>query len=268
MGRGGGGSGSGSGSGEGKKGGVPLCDECFYKASGSTCHACNQIIQGEVLNAEGHTWHPSCFACPDCGGLLLAGRYVMVPSADAPGKSLPMCEPHWLARHASPCAKCGLALDRDKVTLADKTYHPACLVCHYCAEPLVSKDGGSVVEVHRGPDEQWYCGKHQDGVCAYPHCTKSAWGPQDNLHKIANDYYCAEHYELASETFLPDACCRCGDAIRDGEGLQALGKWYHVPRVRRCFVCFVCGEPFANGEGFTILGSDEDREPVHARCMR
>ena len=87
--------------------------------------------------------------------------------------------------------------------------------------------------------------------------------PQEELTRDLGQYFCLPHYVKAVEKYMDEPCYRCEQAIKEGEGLEALGKWYHA--FEGCFVCSICQEPFDDGEQFHRLPDSED--PVHKRCM-
>lgn len=243
---------------------LPMCDDCFYKTKGFKCSSCDQIITGEVLHAEHKTWHPGCFTCPECDGVPLSGRYLMVEHEIEKGvkKPRPMCEMHWVSKNAVSCAHCQLPVTKDVLALSDtEKYHPACLVCSYCTQPLATSSGAH--QLHKGPDNKWYCKKHADGICAFQDCQSPCWA-DGKIYKAAGQYYCKNHATKVSSAYLPEACEGCGEAIKEGEGLQALGKWYHIPQVSRCFVCFLCQEPFYDTEDFTTVPNTS--YAIHRMC--
>lgn len=243
---------------------APMCDECFYKSKGFKCGACDKVITGEVLHAEHKTWHPQCFTCQDCDGVPLSGRYLMVETDVNKGvkRPRPMCEAHWTAKNAVMCAHCQLAVTKDVLALSEtEKYHPSCLVCAHCTQPLATKQGAH--QLHRGPDNKWYCAKHADGVCAYEDCELPCWA-DGKVFKVAGQYFCKPHAAKVSQAFLSEPCAACESPIREGEGLQALNRWYHIPQVSRCFLCFVCHEPFYDAEDFVTMPGTQDA--VHREC--
>eukprot|EP01104_Vermistella_antarctica_P002579 TRINITY_DN127_c2_g1_i3.p1 TRINITY_DN127_c2_g1~~TRINITY_DN127_c2_g1_i3.p1 ORF type:complete len:122 (+),score=21.68 TRINITY_DN127_c2_g1_i3:76-441(+) len=44
----------------------PLCAKC-NKTKLPTCKACNKLIEGTFVDAQGFNWHHKCFKCQGCG---------------------------------------------------------------------------------------------------------------------------------------------------------------------------------------------------------
>jgi hypothetical protein len=63
------------------------CSECFVTAFSTICAGCNQVVEGEVINALEASWHPDCFVCTTCKQ--------RVPDSFFPGPNGPLCEKHY-----------------------------------------------------------------------------------------------------------------------------------------------------------------------------
>lgn len=46
--------------------GAYLCPQDYQQRYGTRCFGCHAFIQGEVVSALGHAYHPRCFVCSAC----------------------------------------------------------------------------------------------------------------------------------------------------------------------------------------------------------
>lgn len=43
-----------------------ICTLDYQDRYGTRCFSCRDFIEGEVVSALGHTYHPRCFVCSSC----------------------------------------------------------------------------------------------------------------------------------------------------------------------------------------------------------
>ena len=179
---------------------------------------------------------------------MLTGRYHWRNKTEI------VCEAHFAPKER--CDRCGLACTGPVVRVNTKTYHPLCLVCAYCLVPL---HAGAL---NVGPDGEYYCGLHAQGVCAVPGCSQPCWADGQAVHRVAGQYFCGPHFNHLGKAFREEVCARCEEAIRvEEEGMEFEEGLYHP----ECFVCAVCTQEFEDGaEIKTIPGS---KAIVHPRCV-
>jgi hypothetical protein len=70
------------------------CSECFVTAFSTICAQCNDVIDGEVINAMDLAFHPEHFVCHQCQCRLDA----FFPGPDG----FPYCEKHYYDSQGKP----------------------------------------------------------------------------------------------------------------------------------------------------------------------
>merc|ERR1711916_8327 len=110
--------------------GYAYCDPCFVTAFSTVCATCNQVIEGEVINAMDKAFHPDHFTCEICKSDLT--------SAFFPGKNgLPLCEKHYYESEGRLCNECERPIIVGKcVKFAGKSYHLEHFNCKLCKKHL------------------------------------------------------------------------------------------------------------------------------------
>ncbi|KAL3875725.1 hypothetical protein ACJMK2_033648 [Sinanodonta woodiana] len=95
------------------------------------CASCGSPIRGPFVMAMGKSWCPDHFVCqnPRCGIRLIEIGFV------EEGGNL-YCEKDYELYFAPHCAKCDKAIVGECVNALQKTFHPACFVCHHCKQPI------------------------------------------------------------------------------------------------------------------------------------
>jgi len=196
-----------------------------------SCVQRRKMIFGQVLEACGSQWHPSCFKCNECHSTL-SSSYVerggwpfcdkcANQSSNEPYKGKPTTvvqsnskqvaqrnqESKEIASNINKgklfCAECGQLISiGEAVTLGSATFHEYCFVCTQCKKPL-SETGF----------------KEQGGAPYCPNCLSGA----------ANQ---------GGGGF----CAGCGKKL-SGAFVTAVGSKWH----KECFVCISCHQPFSSG---------------------
>jgi len=95
---------------------------------GGTCHGCGKQIEGRIVTAMDHQWHPECFKCAGCGALFAAGSgggSFMIKD------DKPYCQ-KCTSKQLGVCAACSGQLSGPVVTALDRSWHPQCFVCGGC----------------------------------------------------------------------------------------------------------------------------------------
>jgi len=110
-----------------RKGGI-YCDACYRNNILPKCFRCGDpIATGELINADGKKYHPSCFACPVCNKTLL--NYLF-----RDGHAF--CEQHYYERYNPKCHVCHQPLKETTVTALGREWHPNCFACERCNKTI------------------------------------------------------------------------------------------------------------------------------------
>jgi hypothetical protein len=124
----------------------------------SQCKGCGKGVEGQVINALGGSWHPSCFVCAGCKGAFTSPGVVA-------HEGKPYHRACYQKKLAPKCAGCGEAiLAAHIVTNSGAHYHAACLTCAGCATSLA--DG-----FYEGPNGRPHC-----AACMEMHSSAGAGG--------------------------------------------------------------------------------------------
>ncbi|CAK0886564.1 unnamed protein product, partial [Prorocentrum cordatum] len=92
---------------------------------GPPCSACGKEVLGKCMRAEGVMFHPECFVCGVCQEPL-GGPF----SVKGGVRTCKKCLPPRL------CGACDLPIEGTAAELGGCAYHPDCVKCDGCAEPL------------------------------------------------------------------------------------------------------------------------------------
>lgn len=131
------------------KDGAYYCISDYQQLYGQRCAACNDYVEGEVVQTMGKTYHQKCFLCSRCNQSFQSGSKVTNT-----GKEV-ICEK---CLTASPSVKkmTGVSSSSPKISAAQK--QDATMLsktggpndCAGCAEPL--KEGQALIAL----DRQWH----------------------------------------------------------------------------------------------------------------
>ncbi|KAF8889697.1 hypothetical protein BD779DRAFT_1520527 [Infundibulicybe gibba] len=206
------------------------------------CGGCGGAIIGRIVSAMGARWHPGCFRCTVCDGLL-----EHVSSYEHAGR--PYCHLDYHENFAPRCYTCKTAIieerfiSLDDPALGKRTYHAQHFFCAECGDPFLTPSSStpSSGELSLSGDGEFEA--DDVGFTVYrghPYCE-------------------ACHVRLR----LPK-CKRCKRSIRDGDqAVEALGgKWCWS-----CFVCARCEKPF-DDPAFFERGEKPYCEPCFSIILR
>eukprot|EP00039_Didymoeca_costata_P016689 m.303548 g.303548 ORF g.303548 m.303548 type:complete len:776 (+) comp16435_c0_seq100:243-2570(+) len=117
------------------------------------CHGCmEELCVGEMVVSVGRFseedetyFHPKCFACSQCGELLVDLRAFVDIGREERGQVLPekrlFCGRHWSENHVNRCYGCDeLILQREHVYECGHPYHIRHFTCHICDSNLTQLD--------------------------------------------------------------------------------------------------------------------------------
>ncbi|ORX36445.1 hypothetical protein BD324DRAFT_580570 [Kockovaella imperatae] len=186
------------------------------------CAGCRQPIIGRIVNAMKQRWHPGCFKCDECGGLL-----EHVSSFEWEGKAYCHLDYHDASLHirafAHRCYHCKTPIvDSRFVTLNDpglgeRFYHELHFFCSECGDPFLDPSKSSAPGATGAEQEEE--GETNPFVIhkGHPYCENC----HIRLHK--------------------PKCKACQQPIPD-VAVSAMGAKWH----KECFVCSHCSSAFAN----------------------
>ncbi|CAD6581913.1 MAG: hypothetical protein TREMPRED_003133 [Tremellales sp. Tagirdzhanova-0007] len=192
-------------------------------AGAIVCTGCDQPIIGRIVNAMGQRWHPQCFKCDACGGLL-----EHVSSYEHEGRAY--CH---LDYHDTPIVDARFVTLEDEM-LGQRYYHELHFFCSECGDPFLDPSQSSApgTERTRGDDDETnafvihkghpYCErchlrlhKPKCKACAkpIPDIALNAMGAR--WHREC--FVCANcHYEFANNLFFPkDGKAFCTSCYED-----------------------------------------------------
>lgn len=180
----------------------------------SGCAGCGRPIRGRCLQAEGREFHPDCFRCAGCGRPIGEQAYVEE-------QGLPWHGHCHLAQQAPRCAGCGEPLQGSFLRTLSRAWHPDCLRCQACEQPIG-------VDAHVAQDAAFYhidCHRQHYGlVCGY------CGHPIQNGHQQSpwGEVYCDRHYHDWP------ACFSCARPV----GGRVTGPARHLgANVVQCRLC-------------------------------
>jgi len=239
------------------------------------CGKCGQPISGQVLSADGCTFHFECFTCDKCDRRINGGFQKQ------DGKRLCLdCVPKVL------CEACSKPCEGQVTKVGNKSWHPDCFKCQTCSACLGTgffSVGGKIVCKACAEGAQVKtrktcrkCGKPIDGKCIiadrgdtfHEECFVCA-----SCGKSLEDYVLDEkrrfkfqeyHYlckscstsEEAAETCMAKKCLVCQEPCKEGEDILHLADGYCLHW--RCFKCSGCGKaekPCGDTQQMTLLRS-------------
>lgn len=220
-----------------------VCEACIMKEL-PVCARCNKPIPGEVMAAEGSTYHLNCFVCEMCN-VRLTGEFF-------PDRGKNLCEKCML-KQLPKCAKCRQPIDGEVITAETKTFHVQCFTCFHC--------GDQITGLFSRHNNQFAC-ELCHGEVIYPRCAwcqepirgeiMAAEGKQyhqecfvcDGCHRPVTDKYMWHDRNLLCEPCYADTlpkCAWCSQPIM-GNFTTAKNKTYHTD----CFTCNSCGNPITS----------------------
>jgi hypothetical protein len=82
-----------------EKGKLPYHVSCYREKFSPRCAGCNQVIDGETIQALGKTWHPHHFICNQCRQPITGGQYFVQDSR-------PYCQKDYLSLFGTRCSIC------------------------------------------------------------------------------------------------------------------------------------------------------------------
>lgn len=223
------------------KDGAYYCIIDYQQLYGTKCAACNEYVEGEVVQTMGKTYHQKCFTCSRCNQSFQSGSKVTNN-----GKEV-ICEKCLTASpsvkkltgvsSSSPAQiKTAQKQDKDGNQIKSSDLND----CAGCSEPL--KEGQALIAL----DRQWHiwCFKCQ------------ACNVQLNGEYMGKDGapYCEKDYQKKFGV----KCVYCNRYI-SGKVLQA-GENHHFHPT--CSRCIKCGDPFGDGEEMYLQGG----AIWHPRC--
>lgn len=248
------------------------CQEDYFELFAKRCHACDDIIKGNCVNAKGTYFHPQHFVCVNCGTTLVNNKFKLhkktkdsycVSCMDKVLKSQ-VAEEHM-------CSRCKRPIIGEYILLNGQYLHPEHYRCFECGCDL---SGGNCFEF----EGDLYCKEHYE-LCLRKNCAKcdkpimgrsitalgNIWHTECFTCSICNvgfgegEYfekegkaYCQEHYIA----LFGKLCANCNKPIIEN-GAKFLDKMYHVG----CFSCSKCEKALRDGK-FT----DWDSQPMCLDC--
>jgi hypothetical protein len=103
-------------------------------AGNEKCYGCKRELgESRVFVALGKSYHSHCFKCYKCKESLDGAQF-------APFGSHPLCHKCTISRMAEKCAMCSLKITGPLVIALKKNWHPECLVCIHCKQPIANHD--------------------------------------------------------------------------------------------------------------------------------
>lgn len=154
-----------------------LCAPCAAKRTArESCAACGRAICGELVRADGSSFHTQCLRCHECG-CELAGQLVQFEGHY-------YCLPDFETKRGIRCSTCSKAIIGPYLQHGSVALHPACTVCPGCGGAGSEARAMTVLQ-----DKMWHdtclkcakCGKllapeepiHM-GTAGQLHCTACA----------------------------------------------------------------------------------------------
>jgi hypothetical protein len=106
------------------------CGNCFERAFSTICAGCDQVIDGELVNAINLTFHPNCFVCKTCKAPLSDSFFPV-------GDGTAYCEKHYYDAQGLLCRECEKPILVGKcVQFSQWKYHIEHFKCSFCKKPL------------------------------------------------------------------------------------------------------------------------------------
>ncbi|ODM89592.1 Paxillin, partial [Orchesella cincta] len=286
-----------------EKDGKPYCEDDFHDLFSPKCHGCKKPIKDDrkVTATGGRNWHPSCFKCCKCHGVLNPNNY-----KEKDGKLY--CEKDFNDLFMPKCAACNTPITQKPTTAMGKTFHPKCFTCTECRKVLspdnfFEKNGKPYCEddfhklfspkcagckkpikdpkkVVTAQGKQWHpehfccteCGIQLDPNNfwekeGFPYC-------ENDFHKlfspkcagcrqpIKTKYIIAMGQHWHPEHFC---CHQCGKQLHENEFYEKDGKAYCVDDFLNLFApkCKKCRTPIT--DDYCLVALDAD---WHADCFR
>lgn len=244
--------------------------------SNKVCDHCHVELTEDGCTAFGKVYHKDCFRCHGCKKRL-DGKFFSKDENAYCAKCFKSTQ--------EQCCVCKQKIVGDCVVNNNTYYHPGCMKCHICDEPL----RGSYLFFQNKPIcERDF--KLRQSVCFV--CENPIEG---TYYELDGKVYCEEHYM----SHMNDTCVRCNSPI-EGEHVKITGASFH-PACFKCqacqkslvgkqfstddknrvycpecytklfaFICSVCSKPIVPKEGQTkaprIRALDRDFHPQCFKC--
>jgi len=186
-----------------------------------SCDHCSRELTDDGCTAFGKVFHKECFRCHGCKKKL-DGKFF---SKDEKA----FCGACYKAGQEQ-CCVCKTKITGDCVVNNNTYYHPHCMRCYVCDDPL----RGSYTFFQNKPIcERDF--KQAQTVCSV--CSETIEG---TYYQLNDRIYC----EQCSQS--KDNCSKCGSQI-DGKAVKTTGSVFHP----QCFNCEVCDKSL-NHKQFTL----------------
>lgn len=109
------------------------CIRCYDKAQASICLACKRPIEGRIIHAIGHTWHPEHFVCCYCEKPFEGQRHYE-------RNGFAYCESHYNLLYGDICFYCNNHVIKDVVNVLCKSWCSPHFRCAACDLSLSAKN--------------------------------------------------------------------------------------------------------------------------------
>lgn len=177
------------------------------------CDHCRQPLTDDGCTAFGKVFHKECFRCTGCKKKL-DGKFF---SKDEKA----YCAACYKANQEQ-CCVCKQKIVGDCVVNNNDHYHPECMKCHICDEPLK----GSYFFFQNKP----ICEK--DFKETQQSCSVCGEVIEGTYYQFNGEIFCEKDYMSNM-----DKCGKCDKEI-GGHGIRITGAIFHP----ECFNCEVCGQ--------------------------
>ena len=117
-----------------------------------TCHRCREKLDpNSYVAAEGKVFRPECFKCDHCFDEFPDGQYFY-------HKDKFYCKECFELLYAPICAGCSCILEDTYIIAMGRKWHPDCLICSTCRNPLTASGAG----FKQTPDGRILCSTHYE----------------------------------------------------------------------------------------------------------
>eukprot|EP00941_MAST-03F_sp_MAST-3F-sp1_P006183 g6183.t1 len=129
--------------------GLKYCKTDYLDLAAPKCKACRKPIEGRIVTADGHTYHPNCFTCEECGCVLGINN---LNYRSHKGKAY--CEVDYLKLYAPRCTICSSPMTSwtEKKVMRTQNVcktcmkkYVACFSCHSISKHFHDMKDGRVV---------------------------------------------------------------------------------------------------------------------------
>jgi len=215
-------------------------EDDYEKAPVEVCSECDEDILEDALIVGSDAYHEKCFTCDHCGCSLTGKFYQM--------NNKKYCEKDQEVG-LSTCTLCGDFMRSGSLLVGGKAYHPTCLVCSECKQPLQDK-------FYTTEEGNWLCEEHYRLTKPACHSCKL---PVMERMLTAMD----RQFHPACFT-----CCNCS-TILDGKPFMAEEGLVYC---RDCYArhkapkCFRCEQPIVSslGKRMTLITCNSNK--YHYQC--